>query len=253
MQFTYDSGLAVLSIAIAIFGAFTSLVLTTRLRAVPHYEAGIRIALAGLSLGAGCWAMHAIAMTAIVAPVMPQHSLALAVMSAIVAALFASIALAVVGFSLFGRYSLPSAVLFLGCGFAATHYLGLVGLLGQGTVALWWPGLAGSIVFALEAAAIALWLAFRKRGVVDTVLGSLVLGLAAASMHYLGMAAVTFIPVGAADAHAGSAAPDGHLALSIAAGIYALCAISQLVFCIFTFSRPPAGSPAAPMRLQFQH
>jgi hypothetical protein len=40
-----------------------------------------------------------------------------------------------------------------------------------------------------------LWFAFRQRGVVDTFIGAIVLGLAIAAMHYSGMEASRFLPV----------------------------------------------------------
>jgi NO-binding membrane sensor protein with MHYT domain len=250
VEFAYNFGLSMLAIAVGILGAFTGLVMTTRLRAVTLTEAVIRIGFAGLGFGGGFWAMHCIAMSAIVAPVQLDHSLAFLALSAFVAMLFSCAALFAVGFEAFGGLTLPGAIVFLGSGLTATHYLGLKGLQPSGAIELWLPGLAGSSLIALEVATIALWFAFRERGVLDTVLASVALGLAVAAMNYLGMEAIAFAPAGAANSVAYASAPNSRLALTVAAGLYGLCGFCFLLFCVFTFRRPIASAPAGALRLR---
>jgi NO-binding membrane sensor protein with MHYT domain len=249
VQFSYDFGLAVLSVAIAILAAFTGLVMTTRLRSVRLSDAAIRIGFAGLALGGGFWATDAIAITAIAAPVDLRYDPLIAALAAIIAVLFATAALAVVGFNLFGRYTLPSATLFLGTGLTATHHLGLAALQGHWQIRLGWFGVTGASLVALETAAIALWFAFRERGVLDTVLASVVVALAAASTHYIGMEAVSFLPSGTAQALHGTP-PNWQVALVTAAVMYCLCSLSLLVFCILTFRRPVPVKTRRPLRLR---
>ncbi len=69
MIFSYDSGFVVLSIAVAILGAFTGLVMMTGIKGVSHAQARLRICLGGLGIGGGVWSMHFIAMLAVKLPI----------------------------------------------------------------------------------------------------------------------------------------------------------------------------------------
>jgi NO-binding membrane sensor protein with MHYT domain len=253
VQFSYDFGLAALSVAIAILAAFTGLVMTTRLSGVSPRDAAIRIGFAGLALGGGFWATDAIAISAIAAPVELQYSPVIACLAAVIAVLFATGALALTGFDMFGRLTLPGAALFLATGLTATHRLGLAALQGRWQIGLGWFEVTGAGLIALETAAIALWFAFRQRGVLETVLASVLVALAAASAHYLGMDAVRLLPSSDAAAAMRGTAPNWPLGLATAAIVYCLCSLSLLVFCALTFKRPLAIRAAPPLRLQPYH
>jgi NO-binding membrane sensor protein with MHYT domain len=247
VQFSYDIGLAVLSVAIAILTVFTGLVMTTRLRDVRRWDAAIRIGFAGLALGGGFCATDAIAITAITAPVELHYDPLIAGLAALIAVTFAITALAGVAFDLLGRYTLPCATLFLGSGLAVTHHLGLAALRGDWQIGLGWFGVAGASLIAIETAGLALWFAFRKRGVLDTVLASVAVALAAASTHYLGMEGARFLPSASTVLAVQSSAPNWPVALMTAAVMYCLCTVSLLVFCALTF-KPQIV--ARPLRLQ---
>ena len=250
MQFSYDIGLAVLSVAVAILAVFTGLVMTTRLRDVRRWDAAIRIGFAGLAIGAGFCATDAIAIAAIIAPVELHYDPLIAGLAALIAVLFAITALAGVGFDLFGRYTLPSATLFLGSGLAGAHHLGLAALHGDWQIGLGWFGIAGASLIAIETAGLALWFAFRKRGVLDTVLASVAVALAAASTHYLGMEAVRFLPPAGTVLAVHNSAPNWHVALMTAAVMYCLCTVSLLVFCALTFKPQMVLKVTRPLQLQ---
>ncbi len=69
MPFTYDPALVALSIAIAILGSFTGLVMTAGIRRIRGPEVALRVALGGIGVGGGVWSMHFIAMLAVVLPI----------------------------------------------------------------------------------------------------------------------------------------------------------------------------------------
>lgn len=233
--FTYDSGIVALSIALAILGIFTGLIMTAGLRAVRGREALFRTLLGGVGIGGGIWSMQYIAILAVIAPVEISYDPASAFLSAILVIVFASVALGVVRQRRFGRYTLMASVVFLGAGLAAADVLGMNGMRGNFTLAIWWPGTAVSILIALQTAALALWLAFRRRGVIETGLGAVALGLAAASMHYAGMEAVTVLPSAAAGESGGGS--NAHLALAVALGMYCVCGLCIFAFTMLSFKR----------------
>ena len=82
----------------------------------------------------------------------------------------------------------------MGLGIAGMHYLGMSAIRGCG-LAYDLRLVGASLAIAIGASMAALWFAFYKRGVVMTLLGGVVQGLAIASMHYTAMAATYFVPL----------------------------------------------------------
>lgn len=234
MDFTYDTGLVLLSIAAAILGSFTGLVMTTGIKNVRGPQAALRLVLGGLGVGGGVWSMHFIAMLAVVLPIPLSYDIAATVASAIVAIVFTSAALWIVSQKKLGQVSLPLSALFLGLGIAAMHYMGMGAIRGCGTQYSA-PGVILSVLIAIQASAVALWFAFRERGVLDTLAGSIVLGLAIAAMHYSGMEATRFER--SASMALNHVLSEPLLAVAIAITLYSVCSICLIVFAVLTFSR----------------
>jgi diguanylate cyclase len=236
MDFTYDTGLVVLSIAAAILGSFTGLVLTSGIHRVGNREAGLRIVLGGLGIGGGIWSMHFIAMLAVVLPIPLTYDIPLTVLSAGVATVFTATALWVVGTNRLGSFSLPVSALFLGLAIAGMHYLGMAAIRGCGLryTAL---GVGVSVLIAIQASAVALWFTFRHRRVLDTLAGSAALGLAIASMHYTAMEATRFLPADLPGFELSQVLSEPLLALAIAVTLYSVCSVCLVVFAVLTFGR----------------
>lgn len=236
MNFTYDQGLVALSIAVAILGSFTGLVLTSGIRRVSGLEATLRLVLGALGIGGGVWSMHFIAMLAVQLPIPLSYDIPVTLTSAVAAVLFTAGALWAVAYKKLGKASLPISALVLGLGIATMHYFGMSAIRGCG-LAYSKLGVGISVLVAIQAAGIALWFAFRKRGVLDTLLGSIALGLAIASMHYSGMEATQFVrgdtPFNLADVLS-----EPLLAVAIATTLYTVCSICLIVFAILTFAKP---------------
>lgn len=239
MDFTYDSGLVAVSIAIAILGSFTGLVVTTGIRRVQGREAALRILLGGLGVGGGVWSMHFIAILAINLPIPLTYDLGQTAISAVLPVAFTAIAFAIVGRDFFGRLTLPISALFLGAGIAGGHYLGMNAIRGNCMLSFSLLGVSISMAIAVQASAVALWFAFRQRGVIDTLLGAVALGLAIASMHYCAMEATRFLPVANSAELVRGALSKPHLAIAISFTIYSVCGLCIFVFAFRTFGRPP--------------
>jgi NO-binding membrane sensor protein with MHYT domain len=237
MEYTYDSGLVAVSIAIAILGSFTGLVMTSGIRHVRGPQAALRIILGGVGIGGGVWSMHFIAMLAVVLPIELSYEITQTALSAVLAVIFTAIALAIVSGDRFGAYSLPVSAAFLGSGIGAMHYLGMNAVRGSCVLDYSWLGVSIFVVIAIQASAVALWFAFRERGVIDTFLGAIALGLAIASMHYSGMEATRFLPAATPGELFGSVVSDRYLALAISITSYSICGLCLVVFAMLTFSR----------------
>jgi NO-binding membrane sensor protein with MHYT domain len=235
MEFTYNPGFVALSIGVAILGSFTGLVMTSGLRQGEVSAAKLRMVLGALGVGGGIWSMHFIAMLAVILPIQLSYNPIPTVISALIAISFTGIAFWIVGTNRFGRATLPVSALFLGLGIGGMHYLGMYAIEGNCTIIYSWLGVIVSIVIAIQASGVALWFAFRKRAVLDTLLGSVALGLAIALMHYSAMEATQFLPAIHPRDLPVMLISEDYLALSIAITMYFVCGICLMVFSILTY------------------
>jgi NO-binding membrane sensor protein with MHYT domain len=236
MDFTYDPGLVALSIAVAILGSFTGLVLTSGIRRVRGLEATLRLVLGAVGIGGGVWSMHFIAMLAVQLPIPLSYDIPVTLISAVAAVIFTAGAVWTVAYEKLGRASLPISAIVLGLGIATMHYLGMSAIRGCG-LAYSKLGVAISVLIAIQAAGVALWFAFHKRGVLDTLLGSVALGLAIASMHYSGMEATRFVR-GGTPFNLAEVLSEPLLAVAIATTLYTVCSVCLIVYAILTFAKP---------------
>ena len=120
-----------------------------------------------------------------------------------------------------GVLSIPVGGMLMGLGIAGMHYLGMSAIRGCG-LAYDLRLVGASLAIAIGASMAALWFVFYKRGVVMTLLGGVVQGLAIASMHYTAMAATYFVPLGVELDLATPLFPQSLLAYMIACGIVVL-------------------------------
>src|SRR5262245_12100260 len=125
MEYTYNPSLIALSIAVAILGSFTGLVMTAGIRRTSGALRSLRIFLGALGIGGGIWSMHFIAMLAVILPIELSYNVPQTVVSALIAIGFTSVALTIVVSNRFGNATLPLSALFLGAGIGAMHYLGM--------------------------------------------------------------------------------------------------------------------------------
>jgi NO-binding membrane sensor protein with MHYT domain len=227
----------------AILGSFTGLVMTTGIHNARRPELVLRIVLGGIGVGGGIWSMHFIAMLAVVLPISLSYNIPETAISAAVAVVFTSAALWVVSQKRFGRATLPLSALFLGLGISSMHYLGMYAIRGCG-IQYSFLGVGISVLIAIQASAVALWFVFRERGVLDTLLGSVALGLAIAAMHYSGMEATHFMP--RAFLSLRNVLSEALLAVAIAVTLYSVCSVCLLVFAVLTFTRRPLRTQRLP-------
>jgi NO-binding membrane sensor protein with MHYT domain len=179
--------------------------------------------------------MHFIAMLAVMLPVELSYDAPQTITSALIAISFTAIAFWIVATNRFGMATLPASAIFLGLGIGGMHYLGMYAIRGNCTITYSWLGVLVSVVLAIQASGVALWFAFRKRAVLDTLLGSVALGLAIALMHYSGMEATRFLPASEVTELPELLISEDYLALSIAITMYVICGLCLMVFSILTY------------------
>ncbi len=192
VQTSYNPVLVALSIAIAIFAAYTALDLGNRVRDAAPALRWSWVAGASLAMGGGIWSMHFVGMLAFDVAMPVTYGVGLTVVSFLIAVGATGAAFAWVS----RRDARPRDVLVsgpsMGLGVAAMHYTGMAAMRMPGSLIYSLPIVAGSVLIAVTAATAALWLTFRQNDVWQKLLAAGVMGLAVAGMHYVGMAAATF-------------------------------------------------------------
>jgi len=196
MTVTYQPFLVLLSIGVAILGSLTALALTSVSAARDSDARQRRFSLAngGLIMGATIWSMHFIAMMAVDLPVLVNYDLLETTASICIAVVATGVGLFVAGTRALGMLSIPIGGVLMGLGIAGMHYLGMSATRGCG-LAYDLQLVAASVAIAIGASMAALWFAFYKRGLLTTLAGGVVQGLAIASMHYTAMAATYYVPL----------------------------------------------------------
>ncbi|MEN4816978.1 putative bifunctional diguanylate cyclase/phosphodiesterase [Pantoea agglomerans] len=195
---TWDSVLICVSLIVVFIASFTALDTAGRVAVSRGWSARFWLLVGGIAMGIGVWAMHFIGMLAMMMPMMMRYDTRLTILSLLVAILGSVLAFGqTVGGLHLTRQRLLRGTLILGAGVVVMHYLGMYALLIEPQPE--WNALlvALSVLIAFAASGLALWLAFHLRQgdhhlMLMRGLASLVMGIAIAGMHYVGMAAAEF-------------------------------------------------------------
>lgn len=195
---TWDSVLICVSLIVVFIASFTALDTAGRVAVSRGWSARFWLLVGGIAMGIGVWAMHFIGMLAMMLPMMMRYDTRLTILSLLVAILASVLAFGqTVGGLHLTRQRLLRGTLILGAGVVVMHYLGMYALLIEPQPE--WNALlvALSVLIAFAASGLALWLAFHLRQgdhhlMLMRGLASLVMGIAIAGMHYVGMAAAEF-------------------------------------------------------------
>lgn len=186
---TYDPALVVLSILVAGFASYTALDLGGRVAPAQGPTHRVWLAGAALTMGAGIWSMHFVAMIAFELPMPVSYDVGLTVLSLVLAILGTSGSFYFISRPGAWRPRLVLSGVFMGFGILAMHYTGMAAM--RGPVELSYDPLwvALSVIVAIGAATAALWLAFGTKDPGQKLAAAIVLGFAISGMHYTGMRA----------------------------------------------------------------
>jgi NO-binding membrane sensor protein with MHYT domain len=181
-----------LAFAMSCLGAFLGLRCVILSRAYDGVAKARWLILAAVAIGAvGIWSMHFIAMLGFTIPGEPiRYNVLVTVASMLLAVVVVGAGLFIVGF---GNGRLPRLLAggaILGVGVAAMHYLGMAAMNMMGSMSYRLPLVALSVVIAIVAGTVALWIGTWIRGIAATVGAAVIMGIAVTGMHYTGMAAL---------------------------------------------------------------
>jgi diguanylate cyclase (GGDEF)-like protein len=196
---TYNYGLVVISVLVAILASYTALDLASRITASRGKTARAWLVGGAFSMGSGIWSMHFLGMLAFSLPVPLGYDIPVTLFSMAIAVVVSGFALHIVSRDSLSLRTLTIGGVLMGLGICAMHYTGMAAMETH-PHATYDPLLfAASVAIAIAAAIAALWIAFTLRGESPWMryakLGSaVIMGFAITGMHYTGMAAAHFSP-----------------------------------------------------------
>src|SRR5256714_114713 len=186
---------------LAYLGSALALACTARARAATNRRRRIRwLITAAFALGGGIWLMHFTAMLGFDIPDTPvRYDAITTLVSAILAIAVVGLGLGLVGTGRRGFWKVVLAGILTGNGVAAMHYTGMTAMRVAGSVGYEPQVVGASVLIAVVAAIVALWLSVTVRGRGPIMLSGAIMALAVCGMHYTAMAAlrVELVPDGA--------------------------------------------------------
>jgi NO-binding membrane sensor protein with MHYT domain len=213
----YEPLLVALSYLISVMGSYTALQLAI---AIPQARGRLAalgwVAGAAVALGGGAiWSMHFIAMNAADMGMPVSYDATLTLSSLAMAIVASGIGLYVVGRGEGSATKLLVSGVVTGLGVALMHYTGMAAMIMKARISYDNTLFYASLVIAVVAATVALWLAFNLRGNLQRFGSALVMGVAVCGMHYTAMVAVKMTPAAEAAAATGISLPPATLGQSV--------------------------------------
>jgi len=193
MAISYDANYLAFSFIISVLGsyvgllAYRNIIKNGKIQFVHLLSAAVGIG------GVGVWSMHFIGMLALKLDLAYGYAMFETLISLVAAIVAAAIALVHVAKAPNETPRLLQAGVGLGLGICVMHYLGMFGMRFGGFFVWNWGLVAASVLIAIVAATVALWLASRTSGSTTRVFAALAMGSAVCAMHYTGMAAASII------------------------------------------------------------
>jgi len=213
---SWDYRLVALSVAIAILAAYAALDLAGRIASARGLGRTAWISGGAFAMGVGIWSMHYIGMLAFRLPIPVRYDWPTVLWSLLLAVLASGVALFVVSRDRLGFARAAVGSLFMGGAIAGMHYEGMEAMRLSAMCEYSWRLVTLSIALAVAISFVALWLTFAvresaSRWGIRKALCAIVMGAAIPVMHYVGMAAVRFLPMPKPDGPMDHAIPISEL------------------------------------------
>lgn len=188
--------LVTLSILIICIASYAALAMNQKIYKNNFFHRNIWFFNASIIMGTGIWVMHFIGMSAYLLPIDIKYNWILTFIS-ILPAMFASFfAFHIVSLRNYSIALYMVAGIIMGLGIAAMHYIGMIAIQVDGYIVYNLPIVLISIMIAIIVSFAALYIFSALRKYMENqyihILTSTILGLAVASMHYVGMMGVSF-------------------------------------------------------------
>jgi diguanylate cyclase (GGDEF)-like protein len=194
---SFNNGVVVLSILVAILASYTALALASRITASAGAAAAAWLVGGAFAMGTGIWSMHFIGMLAFSLPIPMSYNVLVTAESMFIAIVVSGFALFTASRSSLSLRNLAAGGILMGIGISSMHYTGMAAMEIVPGIRYDLALFAASIAIAIAASTAALWIAFTLRAdgarrVYARLGAAVIMGGAIAGMHYTGMAAARF-------------------------------------------------------------
>jgi diguanylate cyclase len=194
MGVAHEPWLVVLSLVVAIQGAYVGLSLAVQVRESVGLRRRLLLAAAAISLAVAVWSMHFVAMLAVRLPFAIDYLVFPTLLSFLVCVIVVGTAVFAVSAGQLTAARLAASAVFMGSGIAAMHYLGMSALQACAHVSHAPAVVVASVAVGIGASGLALWLARGGGRQPPLLLSATALGIAIAGMHYTAMTGLTLAP-----------------------------------------------------------
>jgi diguanylate cyclase len=236
MQVSYEPWLLLLSVAIAIQGAYVGLNLAVQIAGADGMRRRLLLAGAAFSLAVAIWAMHFVGMLAARLPFQVDYLVFPTLLSFLVCVIVVGGAVYATSSGPFTWMRLMLSACLMGAGIVSMHYIGMTALHASALMVHDPRYVAASTAIAIAASGLALWLANGQGARPPLILSAIAFGMAVSGMHYTAMAGMML--------HPQASMPPGAPALSI--DLLAIV-VAVVAFCIsgifLLFLVPDRGKP----------
>ncbi|SDR20452.1 MHYT domain-containing protein, NO-binding membrane sensor [Rhizobiales bacterium GAS191] len=196
MRVTHEPWLVILSLVVAIQGAYVGLNLAVQVRQAEGLRRRLLLAGAAISLAVAIWAMHFVGMLAARLPFTVDYLVFPTLLSFLVCVIVVGTAVFAASAGPLTMIRLAASACVMGGGIATMHYIGMSALHASAHMVHEAPFVVASVLVGIAASGLALWLASDRGGRPPLLLSATALGLAIAGMHYTAMAGLTIYPFG---------------------------------------------------------
>jgi NO-binding membrane sensor protein with MHYT domain len=220
MPVTYEPWLVLLSIVMAVQGAYVGLSLAVQVGGATGMRRRWLLAGAAFSLAVAIWTMHFVGMLAVRLAFPVDYLVFPTLLSFLVCVIVVGAAVYATGSGPLTPLRLILSACLMGGGIFSMHYIGMSALHASAHMIHAPLYVAASLVIAIAASGLALWLATDRGGRPPLVLSAIAFGIAVSGMHYTAMEGVTLFPHVTGPVHAPVLSTD---LLAIVVAIVAFC------------------------------
>jgi NO-binding membrane sensor protein with MHYT domain len=194
MRVTYEPWIVLLSILMAIQGAYVGFSLAVQIGAAEGMRRRLLLAGAASSLAVAIWTMHFVGMLAARLPFPVDYLVFPTLLSFLVCVIVVGTAVFAISAGPFGLVRLILSAGLMGTGIFSMHYIGMTALHPSAHVTHATAPVAASLIIAIAASGLALWLATGRGGRTPLILSAVAFGIAVSGMHYTARAGMILFP-----------------------------------------------------------
>src|SRR5262245_20457200 len=194
MPVTHEPWLVALSMLVAIQGAYVGLSLAVQVAGAVGLRRRLLLAAAAVSLAVAIWSMHFVAMQAARLPFPVDYLVLPTLLSFLACVIVVGAAVFAASMGPLTATRLAASAIFMGAGIVSMHYIGMAALHASAHLTHAPAWVAASVVIAIAASGLALWLAGGHGRRAPLILSAVALGAAISGMHYTAMAGLTVLP-----------------------------------------------------------